>query len=123
MLSLRRWQYCEQVNGGQGLQTQLTHRPIVTPVTAPAPAKPQYGDVPIKSYVAWPALHKAEMLEADLLQLPGCEVLRSTNQDLLLLVTDTPDDPAEEALLRKLDALPSLQCLSLVAGVTEKESA
>lgn len=84
---------------------------------------PHYQDVPIKSYVAWPALHKAQQLESDLLLLPGCEVLRSTNQDLLLLVTDTPDDPAEEALLHQLDALPTLQCLSLVAGVTEKESA
>jgi len=79
--------------------------------------------VPIKSYIAWPAPEKAASLESDLLQIPGCQLLRAENRDLLLLVTDTPDDPAEDALLQRLESLDSLQCLSLVAAVSEQEAA
>ena len=78
--------------------------------------------MPIKSYVAWPVPGKAADLESSLLQIPGCEVLTAENQEILLLVTDTPTDPAEEALCRQLEGLETLQCLSLVAGVTEKDA-
>lgn len=78
--------------------------------------------MPIKSYIAWPVPGKAAELESSLLNIPGCEVLPAENQDLLLLVTDTPAEPAEDALLKQLERLENLQCLSLVAGVTEKET-
>lgn len=79
--------------------------------------------MPIKSYIAWPAPGKAAELESSLLRMAGCEVLPAENQELLLLVTDTPDEGAEKALCAQLEGLPTLQCLSLVAGVTEKDAA
>lgn len=79
--------------------------------------------MPIKSYIAWPAPGKAAELEASLLQMTGCEVLPAENQELLLLVTDTPGEAAEKALCGQLESLTTLQCLSLVAGVTEKDAA
>ena len=95
----------------------------MTPVTARSPKCVYDGTVPIKSYIVWPVPGKAAELESSLLQIPGCEVLPAENQELLLLVTDTPGDPEEEALTARLEALETLQCLSLVAGVGEQEAA
>jgi hypothetical protein len=39
-----------------------------------------------------------------------------------VLVTDTPDEAAEEALGRALARVPGLQCLTLVAGLADPES-
>ena len=78
--------------------------------------------VPIKSYIAWPAPGKTTELESALLKLPGCEVLAAENRELLLVVTDTAGEPEEKALGAALEEIESLQCLSLVAGVTEKET-
>ena len=45
----------------------------------------------------------------------------ATGHDLLVVVTDTPDDNAEAALQRGLKALPGLQSLSLVFGSDEPQ--
>jgi len=79
--------------------------------------------VPIKSYIAWPTPGKAQELQADLLQIPGCEVLPAGNRELLLLLTDTPGEPEEKVLTATLEQIKTLQCLSLVAAVTDKEAA
>ena len=79
--------------------------------------------MPIKSYIAWPTPGRAAELESALLHIPGCEVIAAENRELLLLVTDTPTEPAEDALCRQLEQLEDLQCLSLVSAVTEKEAA
>ncbi len=83
----------------------------------------QTGPVPIKSYIAWPLPGKAAELQSQLLQIPGCQVLPAENRELLLLITDTPTEPAEKLLAAQLEALPNIQCLSLVAGITEEEAA
>ena len=79
--------------------------------------------MPIKSYIAWPTPGRAAELESSLLQIPGCEVITAENRELLLLVTDTPGEHAEDALCGQLEQLADLQCLSLVSGVTDKEAA
>lgn len=79
--------------------------------------------MPIKSYIAWPTPGKVQDLQTDLLQIAGCEVLPAGNRDLLLLVTDTPGEPEEKALTAALEQVKTLQCLSLVAAVTDKEAA
>lgn len=80
-------------------------------------------DVPIKSYIVWPVPGKTSELEDALMEMAGCEVLPAVNQELLLLVTDTPDEAAEKALCSQLESLTTLHCLSLVAGVSEREAA
>ena len=48
--------------------------------------------------------------------LEGCQVIPAVNRDLLVVVTDTPDDVAEEALQGALARLEFLEGLALVAG-------
>ena len=72
--------------------------------------------MPIKSYLAYPAQGKRTELERALNKMPGCDVINAQNRDLLILVTETADKKSEEALETRLEALPELQWLALVAG-------
>ncbi|MDX1327680.1 MAG: hypothetical protein R3299_08215 [Arenibacter sp.] len=72
--------------------------------------------MPIKSYLAHPVTGKKEELMEALLLLGQCEVVPAENQDVLALVTDTPDEKSEELLKEKIEALDSLKLLSLVSG-------
>ena len=51
--------------------------------------------MPICSYVVYPADNSFDVLQQKLNQLAGCEVTPSDQGDVLILVTDTPDDAAE----------------------------
>ena len=51
--------------------------------------------------------------------LGGCEIIPAVNEELLVVVTDTPDETAEQALQEALARLPALEGLALVAGVGE----
>lgn len=77
--------------------------------------------MPIFSYLAIPSKGCTEELCADFSRLDFCQVIPAQNQDLLVLVTDTPDDIREKALQQKLKSLQSLQSLSLTFGYDEKE--
>ena len=77
--------------------------------------------MPIKSYLAYPEHGRRDELAAALGRLHGCQVVRAINRDLLVLVTDTPDAAAEEALETALTSLQSLQGLALVAGLADEE--
>lgn len=46
----------------------------------------------------------------------------ATNYDVLVLVTDTPHEAAEQALQAALGALPDLLSLTLVAGAGDHET-
>ena len=72
--------------------------------------------MPIKSYLVHPIEGKIEELLSDLNNLDQCEVVSAKNQDILALVTDTPNDIEEELLKEKIEALDSLKILSLVSG-------
>ncbi|MFT5195579.1 MAG: nitrate reductase NapAB chaperone NapD [Cellvibrionaceae bacterium] len=73
----------------------------------------------IKSYLVYPVEGKKSELEAALNLIPACEVTPATNQDLLILVTETADDAAEELLETQLHGISSLQALTLVSGHSE----
>ncbi|MCL4832837.1 MAG: hypothetical protein KJZ86_10360 [Caldilineaceae bacterium] len=72
--------------------------------------------MPIKSYIAYPAQGQKKRLERALSALPECEVLPAASHDLLVLVTDTPNEDAEKQLAARLQAVIELQCLALVSG-------
>jgi len=76
--------------------------------------------MPIKSYLAYPVSGRLDELTAALRRLPGCDVVPATNRDLLVLVTDSPDEAAEEALGGALAGVTSLQALALVAGLGDE---
>ena len=75
--------------------------------------------MPIKSYIAWPRTGNSEVLSEKLAALPGCEVHVAENRDILLLITDTSDDRAEDQLQSEFGRIEALECLTLVAGVGE----
>ena len=79
--------------------------------------------MPIKSYLAYPEPGRRDELAAARGLLRGCHVVRATNRDLLVLITDTPDEAAEEALGVTLARVPGLQGLGLVAGLADAEIA
>jgi hypothetical protein len=75
--------------------------------------------MPIKSYLAYPVKGQRDALAAALRGLAGCEIIPAVNEELLVVVTDTPDEAAEERLQEALAHLPALEGLALVAGVGE----
>ena len=77
--------------------------------------------MPIFSYLAMPKSGAKEALCADLAALSHCEVIPSDNQEVVVLVTDTPDETTEDKLQKSLNNLQSLQSLSLTFGYDDKE--
>jgi len=51
-----------------------------------------------------------------LLSLGQCEVVPAENEDILAVVTETPNDAEDELLKEQIEALDSLKLLSLVSG-------
>jgi hypothetical protein len=49
-------------------------------------------------------------------------VIPASNRDVLVLVTDTPHEEAEQALQASLRELPDLQALTLVSGLDDPEA-
>jgi hypothetical protein len=73
--------------------------------------------MPIKSYLDYPLRGRRDELAAALGRLRGCQVFPAVNRDLLVLVTDTPHEAADESLQSALAEMPTLHVLALVAGV------
>jgi hypothetical protein len=78
--------------------------------------------VPIKSYLAHAAAGRRDELTRVLRELEGCAIVPALNRDVVVLVTDTADEAAEQALQDALARVPSLQCLTLVAGLSDLDS-
>ncbi len=77
--------------------------------------------MPIFSYIAIPASGAKKALCMDLNSLAHCEVIVSDNKDVVVLVTDTPDNDTEDKLQKSLNNLQSLQSLSLAFGYDDNE--
>ena len=72
--------------------------------------------MPIKSYLALPLGGRKEELISALRSLNQCEVEPANNEDVLALVTDTPNQKEDDILKEKIEAISSLKLLSLVSG-------
>jgi len=72
--------------------------------------------MPIKSYLARPHDGKFSELINELSHLKGCDIIPSTNKDVAVLVTDTLDEVEDNKLLSQINAIGSLQMLSMVSG-------
>ena len=72
--------------------------------------------MPIISYLAYPQKGEKETLLKDLSALEHCEATPADNEEILLLVTDTPDDDTEKKLQTKLKEIKSLQSLGMTFG-------
>ena len=78
--------------------------------------------MPVKSYLAYPMRGRRDELAGALRALRGCQVIPAVNRDLLVVVTDTPDEAAEEALQGALTRVKFLEGLALVAGLGDADA-
>ena len=76
--------------------------------------------MPIFSYLAYPIQGAKEQLLKDLSALDFCEVTPAENEDVLVLVTDTPDEDTEKKLQEKLKSIKSLESLGMTFGHTDE---
>ena len=72
--------------------------------------------MPVFSYLAYPKPGAKEQLIRDLAALDFCEATPADNAEILILVTDTPDEDQEKALQKKLKKLSSLESLGMTFG-------
>ena len=77
--------------------------------------------MPVFSYLALPEQGAINELLSELQSMDHCEATPSDNKEVIILVTDTPDEPAEKELQRKLKKIKSLQSLSMTFGHMDEE--
>lgn len=77
--------------------------------------------MPVFGYLAIPVVGAMDTLHHELRSLPFCEVIPAENRDILVLVTDTPDEDTEQELQAALKSLGSLQSLSMTFGHTDEQ--
>ena len=75
--------------------------------------------MPIFSFLAYPEKNMKEQLIKDLSAMDHCEVKPSQNKEVLILLTDTPDEETNKRLIDTIKALKSLQALSMTFGHTD----
>lgn len=76
--------------------------------------------MPVFSYIAYPEQGAKEQLLKDLSKLRYCEITPAQNEEILILLTDTPDEDSENKLQKKLKALDSLLSLGMTFGHTDE---
>ena len=72
--------------------------------------------MPVFSYLAYPVKGSKEKLLNDLAALDYCTVTPAENEEILILVTDTPDENVEDELQKNLNSLKSLESLGMTFG-------
>jgi nitrate reductase NapAB chaperone NapD len=72
--------------------------------------------MPVFSYLAYPKQGAKQDLFNDLTALDYCEATPADNQNILILITDTPDEETEKALQKKLKELKTLESLGMTFG-------
>ena len=72
--------------------------------------------MPVFSYLAYPKPGAKEQLIRDLAALDYCEATPADNAEILILVTDTPNEDQEKNLQKKLKQLNSLESLGMTFG-------
>ena len=72
--------------------------------------------MPVFSYLAYPKQGAKQDLLNDLTALDHCEVTPADNQNILILITDTPDEETEKVLQKKLKELKTLESLGMTFG-------
>lgn len=73
----------------------------------------------VKSYLVYPTNGFLEQASALLSQMAQCEIIPATNENVIVLVTESADETADSALEAEIRALPHVQALTLVTGHKE----
>ena len=72
--------------------------------------------MPVFSYLAYPVKGAKKELLNELAALEHCEVMPAENEEILILVTDAPNEKQEQELQKKIKQLKSLQSLGMTFG-------
>lgn len=72
--------------------------------------------MPTFSYLVTPQSGQRDQLVRKLSQFRYCEVIPAENDELVILITETPDEEAEKQLKDRLDQLSTIQHLSMAFG-------
>ena len=72
--------------------------------------------MPVFSYLAYPKQGVKQDLLKDLSAFEYCEATPADNQNILILITDTPDEETEKVLQKKLKKLKTLESLGMTFG-------
>ena len=72
--------------------------------------------MPVLSYLVSPVRGAKKKLINDLNAMEFCEVIPSENMEVIILVTDTPDEESEKKLQENLKHLNTLQTIAMVFG-------
>ena len=77
--------------------------------------------MPILSYLALPRPGAKDELLESLNSMQFCEAFSADNEDILVLVTDTPDTDSENKLQAQLKNLRPLESLSMTFGFNDEQ--
>lgn len=72
--------------------------------------------MPIKSYIAHPHNGKYQELLSELSNITDCDIIPSENKEIVIVVTDTKSDLDDKNMQIEINAIKSLNILSLVSG-------
>lgn len=78
--------------------------------------------MPICSYLVIPERGATDRVQSRLAAIPGCDVVRARNRDLLILVTETPGLEEESELREEVEGLDGIQALLLTFGEIDPET-
>lgn len=70
----------------------------------------------VKSYLVFPHKGRLRELSEDLSKLPWCQTIPSENREVIVLVTDTKNEKDEEDCINHVNAIESLEHMTLVSG-------
>ncbi len=73
----------------------------------------------IFSYIVTPIPGEKDALASNLSNLQYCQIIPSNNQEVIILVTEAPDQESEALLKEKLKGIKSIESLSLTYGHSE----
>jgi nitrate reductase NapAB chaperone NapD len=78
--------------------------------------------MPVLSYIALPVSGAKDELLGVLNAKQFCEAFPADNEELVVLVTDTPDNDTEKELHGQLKNLTCMESLNLIFGYNEEQS-
>ena len=76
--------------------------------------------MPVLAYIASPRSGEKNKLLKELNTMQHCEAFSADNEEILILVTDTPDGETEKELQKQLNRLESLESLSMTFGYNDE---
>ena len=75
--------------------------------------------MPIFSFLAYPVDNQKETLIKELSEIPCCEITPSENEDVIIVLLDTPDEQTNAELINTIKNLKSIQSLNMAFGHSE----